>query len=210
MCNSDQYSAPSSNMVLSSSPKIAPPIGLRYLPPDILTSDQAVNHLVQGDNLFRELADAIPQMVWMADREGEILWYNKRWYDYTGTNFQEMQEPGWRPIHDPSFLPQIIERWRLSLSTGQPFEMKFPLRRADGVFRLFLTRVMPVRNADGNVTRWFGTNTDINDEEMIVQELHQSRDRLQAALTASQRLAAIVASSDDAIVSKSLDGIVTS
>lgn len=180
------------------------------MPPDILTNDQSVDPLVQGDNLFRELADAIPQLVWMADPAGEILWYNKRWYEYTGTSFDEMKRQGWRPFHNLDLLPQIIERWQLSLTTGEPFEMKFPLRRADGVFRLFLTRVMSVRDSAGNVSRWFGTNTDINDEEKIVQELQQSRDRVQAALTASQRLAAIVASSDDAIVSKSLDGIVTS
>ena len=180
------------------------------MPPDILTNGQVANHLVHGGDLFRELADAIPQLVWMADPSGEVLWYNKRWYEYTGTTFDDMKDQGWRPIHDPVLLPLIIERWKLSLGTGEPFEMKFPLRRADGVFRLFLTRVLPVRDINGKVTRWFGTNTDINDEEKIVQELHDSRDRLQVALSASQRLAAIVASSDDAIVSKGLDGIVTS
>ncbi|WP_348261897.1 PAS domain S-box protein [Telmatobacter sp. DSM 110680] len=170
----------------------------------------AVDPLIQGDDLFRELADAIPQLVWMADPEGNILWYNKRWYEYTGTTFDEMKGWGWKRLHDPEFLPQVIERWNLSLTTGEPLEMKFPLRRADGVFRLFLTRVLPVRNSDGKVTRWFGTNTDIDAEEKVLQELQQSRDQLQVALSASQRLAAIVASTDDAIVSKGLDGIVTS
>jgi PAS domain S-box-containing protein len=177
---------------------------------DILKNGHLLNPLVQGDDLFRELADAIPQLVWIADPEGEILWYNKRWYEYTGTTLDDMKESGWKPIHDPAFLPQIIERWQLSLTTGEPFEMKFPLRRADGVFRLFLTRVVPVRDSDGKVSRWFGTNTDIDAEEKILRELQESGDRLQVALSASQRLSAIVASSDDAIVSKGLDGIVTS
>ncbi len=177
---------------------------------DILKNGHALNPLVQGEDMFRELADAIPQLVWMADPEGEILWYNKRWYEYTGTDYDEMKRGGWKSFHDAALLPQIIARWQVSLTTGEPFEMKFPLRRADGVFRLFLTRVMPVRASDGKVTRWFGTNTDIDAEERILLELQKSGDRLQVALSASQRLAAIVASSDDAIVSKGLDGIVTS
>jgi len=165
--------------------------------------------MVQGEDLFRELADAIAQLVWMADPDGEIFWYNKRWYEYTGTTHDDMKSRGLHSIH-PLFLPVVIKRWKLSLRTGEPFEMKFPLRAADGVFRLFLTRVLPVRNADGKVTRWFGTNTDIDAEEKILKELEQSRDDLQRAFSTSQRLAAIVASSDDAIVSKGLNGIVTS
>ena len=63
----------------------------------------------------------------------------------------------------PEVLPIVLERWKESIATGEPFEMTFPLRGRDGVFRQFLTRVVPTRDGDGRVVRWFGTNTDVED-----------------------------------------------
>jgi PAS domain-containing protein len=85
------------------SPNAASRARTEILAPDILKNGHAVNPLVQGDDLFRELADTMPQLVWMADSKGEILWYNRRWYEYTGTTFDEMKGRGWKPIHDPRF-----------------------------------------------------------------------------------------------------------
>ena len=149
------------------------------LPSNNLTSRNPVNGMVEGEDLFHELADAIPQLVWMANPDGEIFWYNKRWHEYTGTSHDDNKGWGWQSVHDPLFLPLVIEKWKQSLSTGEPFEMKFPLRRADGAFRLFLTRVLPVRGANGKITRWFGTNTDIDAAEEDLKEVQNSRDRLQ-------------------------------
>lgn len=159
---------------------------------------------------YRALANAMPQLVWMACPDGWIFWYNQRWYEYTGTTPEDMEGWGWQSVHDPNVLPVVMERWRASISSGQPFEMTFPLRGADGVYRNFLTRAVPARDAAGNVTRWFGTNTDISLELRVHQDLQRNEERLRSALVASQRLAAIVESSDDAIVSKDLHGVVTS
>ena len=161
-----------------------------------LTKIRAEEALRESEAQFRTLANAIPQLCWMANADGWIFWYNERWYEYTGKTPEQMEGWGWQSVHDPEALPGVLERWKVSLANGEPFDMVFPLRGADGVFRPFLTRVMPVRGQDGKVARWFGTNTDITE-----------RKRAEDALL---RVSAIVESSDDAIIGKTLDGAITS
>jgi PAS domain S-box-containing protein len=130
-------------------------------------------------NEFRlhTLANAMPQLAWIAQPDGYIFWYNQRWYDYTGTTPEQMSGWGWQNVHDPEMLPKVLEEWRSSLATGEPFEMEFPLRGADGRFRQFLTRGFPLKDAEGKVVNWFGTNTDVSDrklaEERIQISLHE-------------------------------------
>jgi PAS domain S-box-containing protein len=135
--------------------------------------------LQQSEELFRGLANALPQMVCMADGDGSVFWYNDGWYEYTGTTPAEMQGWGWRSIHDPAVLPEVLDRWSISLLSGTPFEMAFPLRRKDGVYRTFLTRIIPMRDADGKILRWIGTSTDITTERLVEQDLRESEARLE-------------------------------
>lgn len=121
--------------------------------------------LRDSEQQFRTLANAIPNLAWMAHADGYIFWFNRRWYEYTGTTTEEMQGWGWQSVHDPAILPSVIERWKDSLATGHPFEMVFPLRGADGNFRAFLTRVEPIKDENGRIVRWFGTNTDITSQQ---------------------------------------------
>jgi PAS domain S-box-containing protein len=109
----------------------------------------------------RELVENLPELAWSARPDGHIDFYNHRWFEYTGTTSEEMAGWGWQRVHDPQVLPQVMERWQRSLESGEPFEMEFPLRGASGTFRWFLTRVRPLRDAEGRIVRWFGTNTDI-------------------------------------------------
>jgi PAS domain-containing protein len=76
-----------------------------------------------------------------------------------------MEGWGWQSVNDPEMLPKVLEQWRASIATGKPFDMVFPLRGGDGQFRPFLTRVMPMKDADGEVLQWFGTNTDITEHQ---------------------------------------------
>jgi PAS domain S-box-containing protein len=111
---------------------------------------------------FRKLAENIPTLCWIADATGYIFWYNPRWYEYTGTTPAEMEGWGWQSVHDPKTLPQVLENWQAAISSGKPFEMVFPIRGADGVFRPFLTRINPLQGEDGAIVNWIGVNTDIS------------------------------------------------
>ena len=144
---------------------------------DITPGKQAQAALQASEEQFRTLANAIPHLCWMANADGWIFWYNERWYEYTGTTPAQMEGWGWQSVHDPEALPNVLEHWRASIDTGEPFDMVFPLRGNGGVFRPFLTRVMPVRDGDGKIVRWFGTNTDISEQREIAEALRESRDR---------------------------------
>jgi PAS domain S-box-containing protein len=78
------------------------------------------------------LANALPQLAWSAQPDGTITWFNQRWYDYTGTTPEQMEGGGWRNVHHPDELPWVEKLWQTSLESGEPFEMTFPLRGADG------------------------------------------------------------------------------
>jgi len=141
---------------------------------------------------FRLFADNLPILAWMANADGYIFWYNRRWHEYCGTAPAEMEGWGWQSVHDPAVLPDVLARWRASIAIGSPFEMTFPLRGADGVFRPFLTRVQPVRDEAGQIMRWFGTNTDVS-----------------AQVAAEQRLRELVSTLDlAAIMVRDLDGTI--
>ena len=130
---------------------------------------------------FEQLANSIPQLAWMARPDGWIYWYNDRWYEYTGTTPQQMEGWGWSAVHDPQELPRVLECFRQSLASGQPFHMEFPLKGADGQYRLFLTRMVPVRDGSGRIVHWLGTNTDVqyrHDAERSLQEQSNVNQRL--------------------------------
>ena len=145
--------------------------GIVVFSEDISEIKHAQEALQAGQEQFHAMLNGIPQLAWMANPEGDIFWYNQRWYDYTGTAPEQMEGWGWKSVHDPETLPEVLERWQGSIAAGTPFEMEFPLRAADGHFGMFLTRVMPLRGADGNVVRWFGTNTDISDRKKAEEQL---------------------------------------
>jgi len=147
-----------------------------------LALHESREELRRSEEQFETLANAIPQLCWMANADGWIFWYNQRWYGYTGTTPEQMEGWGWQSVHDPEALPKVMARWQGSIATGEPFDMVFPLRGADGEFRPFLTRVMPVKDADGKIVRWFGTNTDISEQKRAEIELRKSKERLDLAV----------------------------
>lgn len=141
--------------------------------------------LERSEKQFRQLADTIPQLAWMARPDGGVAWYNQRWHEYTGTTPEEMEGWGWQSVQHPDALEDVVKEWRASIATGQPFDMTFPIRGADGVFRPFLTRAMPFRDENGEIVLWFGSNTDVSEQKRIVQE----RDELLASERSARSMA---------------------
>jgi PAS domain S-box-containing protein len=144
---------------------------------DITEQIEAQKALRDSEMRFRELADNISQFAWTADYTGWIYWYNKRWHDYTGTTLEEMQGWGWQKVHHPDHVDRVVARIRRSFETGEAWEDTFPLRSRDGTYRWFLSRALPIRDDDGKVVRWFGTNTDITEQleaEKALRELNET------------------------------------
>ena len=139
---------------------------------------RAEAELRRSEEEFRALGENLPNLCWMADADGWIYWYNRGWYDYTGTAPADMEGWGWQSVHDPAVLPSVMGRWTGCIAAGVPFEMTFPLRGADGAFRPFLTRVVPVRDAGGAITRWFGSNVDISEQQRTEAALRAGEDAL--------------------------------
>jgi PAS domain S-box-containing protein len=158
------------------------PAGILETNTDITERKQAEESVRQSEEQLRALADSMLNLAWCANGDGYLTWYNRRWYEYTGTTPEQMEGWGWQNVHDPQALPAVMERWQASIATGEPFEMTFPLRGADGKFRRFLTRGHPLKDAQGHVVRWFGTNTDVEELKRSEEALRQSEDRLRLAL----------------------------
>jgi PAS domain S-box-containing protein len=164
---------------------------------DVTRQQLADEALKSSELTFRTLADNIPQLAWMADSDGSIYWYNNRWFEYTGTTIQEMQGWGWSKVHHPEHVERVVALYRKRIVEDQEaWEDTFPLRGADGQYRWFLSRAVPIRDEHGKVQRWLGTNTDITPQREAEQRkddflallAHELRNPLAPISTAAQLL----------------------
>ncbi len=147
-----------------------------------ITERKAAERAVRDSEAFtRSVLENMAQFAWMADETGALFWYNQRWYDYTGTTFEQMQGWGWQAVHHPDYVDQVTEKYRQAVQEGKEWEDTFPLRGRDGQYRWFLTRSVPIRNSEGRVIRWFGTNTDISERIQVEAELEEARRLAEAA-----------------------------
>ncbi len=151
---------------------------------------RASQELVGLGDRFRTLADNIPQLAWMAEANGRIYWYNQRWYDYTGLSTTDMDSDGWKQVHDPDYVEGASERFLEAIRTGEPWKDTFPLRGKDGEYRWFLSMAQPIRDAGGEILRWFGTNTDVTAQREQEQQLAAARDAAEDANRAKSQFLA--------------------
>ncbi|MFO0845598.1 MAG: ATP-binding protein [Gemmataceae bacterium] len=122
---------------------------------------------------LRQMADAMPQIVWVARPDGYVEYYNRRWYEFTGQGEAESVGQGWSsPLHEDD-RERAQDRWAQSLRTGKPYEIEYRILRHDGAYRWFLGRALPVRDESSQVVRWFGTCTDIDDKKRAEEGLEQ-------------------------------------
>ena len=163
------------------------------------TAKLAEMQLQDSEHRLQNFVNRLPALAWIANAEGWINWYNRRWYDYTGTTPEEMEGWGWQSVHDPAILPSVLDRWTASIHTGDSFEMVFPIKGADGEFRPFLTRVEPLRDENGKITQWFGTNVEVDSLRKTQLALERSEAGLKQVLTVTK----------DAVVSVSRDWTLT-
>ncbi|MDQ2843550.1 MAG: PAS domain-containing protein [Acidobacteriota bacterium] len=132
--------------------------------------------LRESELRFRTMADNIPNLAWMAYPDGHLFWYNRRWYEYTGTTLEEMEGWGWRKVHHPDHVERVANHVQHSWDTGEVWEDTFPLRSKEGEYRWFLSRALPICDSEGNVLRWFGTNTDITNQLRTEEALRTSEE----------------------------------
>jgi len=134
---------------------------------DILAVPKA---LQDGDALFRSVADAMPQIVWSTLPDGYHDYYNRGWYEFTGVPEGSTDGEGWNGMFHPDDQEEAWKRWRLSLETGEPYEIEYRLRHRSGEYRWTIGRANPLRDSNGRIIRWIGTCTDIDDAKRQAQQ----------------------------------------
>ena len=133
--------------------------------------------LKESEEQFHTLADNISQLTWMADEQGNRYWFNKRWYDYTGTTWQDMETFGWQMVHHPDHIDRVKEKIQQSWKTGEVWEDTFPLKDKEGNYKWFLSRAVPIKNKKGKIERWLGSNTDITAQKISENKILESEIR---------------------------------
>jgi PAS domain S-box-containing protein len=134
-----------------------------------------------------QLANTIPQLAWMGDASGRVQWHNDRWHEYTGCSRDTLLAPDWRRhVFDADALPKIEQDVQSGIASGKPFSLSVRLRGKDGISRPFLLSAAPLRNAAGEISQWFCTDTDVSSIERAEQALRDREERLREGMAAAR------------------------
>lgn len=146
-------------------------------PPLQSDGQQAFDELSQSEDRLRRIIDTIPTLAWSARPDGSAEFFNRHWLDFTGLTTQEALEWGWKDAIHPDDLSRMLETFHEALNLGRSFEVEGRLRHHDGGFRWFLFRASPLCDESGLVVKWYGTNTDIEDQKFAEEALRKSEER---------------------------------
>ena len=172
-------------------------VGVNVAAEEITERKRVEAALRASERQFHILADSIPQLVWMAEADGRIFWFNSHWYEYTGAQSGDVSAFDWQALLAPASLPEVRRCWAESLQAGTALEMELSLLGKDGQYRPFLTRAIPLRDPTSTVYRWIGTHVDISEQRrreehirFIMDELsHRSKNLLAVVMALANQTA---------------------
>jgi len=127
----------------------------------------------QRELYFQTMAEAVPEIIWTATPDGMTDYFNQKYFDYTGITYEQSRGTGWRAIIHPDDLDLCVAEWEGARQSGTPFDMEYRVRSRDGTYRWFVCRSNPIRNAEGEIVKWFGSCTDIESQKQNTQTLEQ-------------------------------------
>ena len=174
---------------------------------DIDDRKRAEDAVLANERNLGLIISTMPVLAWSAQSDGKVDFFNQRWLDYTGLSLAEARDWGWARVFHPEDLATVDNYWRSRIERGEPGEIEARLRRFDGSFRWFLFRANPLRAESGEIVKWYGTNTDIDDRKRAEEELRNTQAelaRMMRVMTVGQLTASITHE-----INQPLSGIVT-
>ncbi|MCA1568342.1 MAG: PAS domain S-box protein [Acidobacteria bacterium] len=169
---------------------------------------RAIRRFSEGQARFRFLAESMPQKIFTATPAGEVDYFNRQWMEFTGLTFEQIKDWGWTQFIHPDDVEENVRRWKHSLDTGEPFQLEHRFRRADGAYHWHLSRAHAMRDAEGKVLMWIGSNTDIHDVKRAEEALKESEEQFRLfAQTATDAIINIDAASRILFINKAAEGI---
>ena len=154
---------------------------VEYLIPsgiDISDREASKKALQQTKDDLKLITEVIPQQIWTALPNGEMDYFNQRWHDFTGVDAEQLQRHGWESIVHPDDLPRLEKDWSKSVRLGQKYNVEARLIKADGTYHWFLIRARPLRDEQGEIIKWYATNTDITRIKQLEEQLREQTEDL--------------------------------
>jgi PAS domain S-box-containing protein len=135
--------------------------------------------LVDSEDRFRTLIDFVPDMLWMTDADGSASYFGRRYQAYTGMSMRALLGFGWKESLHPEDWERVEQAWSDSIRTEDSYEVEYRIKRADGVFRWFVARAIPIHDSNGKIIQWLGSATDIDELKRTERALRRSNEELE-------------------------------